>query len=536
MAVILSNIDPNEQESRIFDFLLRVHAWAGLDGDIRAVGGWVRDKLLGIESDDIDISLDGITGRQFEHLIREYSKAMGDMSIEKSFIVERRPEMSKHLETVGVKICGQKVDLVNLRSDAYGDTRIPTVQMGTPEEDAHRRDLTINSLFYNLNGKKVEDFTGRGLEDIRTGTLRTPLDPERTFLDDPLRMLRILRFFSRFDDSRLDTDGPGGNSAILMAMADKAVQAAYSKKVSPMRAGPELVKLLNGRRPAGALRLMFSTGLDLVVFSLPSTGEGIDLHMDQKSSYHSLDLLEHTLQVVENIDRLSREEGLADETRAKLVTAALFHDYGKACPGIAQQYRDNPEKMTYKGHEVESSRIADEVMRNIGIGDKDRLFTTRLIETHMIPHSLKEKRMSQRSIGRILRRLRIDGYEKGASDDPHVLDMRAMECRDMWKYMFMHGMADVMSKGQDSADDLALKKLHMAQFKDYLDSPPPTKPLLDGHAIMSIFSGLAPGRWISEVTDALVDAQDGRTVVTIDDAVAFVETMRPDIESRFGAG
>jgi hypothetical protein len=215
---------------------------------------------------------------------------------------------------------------------------------------------------------------------------------------------------------------------------------------------------------------------------------------------------------------------------------ALFHDYGKACPGIVQPHRDDPEKMTYKGHEVESSRIADEVMRRIGIGDKDRLFTTRLIEAHMIPHSLKQENVSQRSIGRILRQLRINGYEDGASDDPSVLGMRMGESRDMWRYMFMHGMADVMSKGQDSTGDLELKRRHMAQFRDYLDRPPPTKPLLDGHAIISMFPGLAPGRWISEVTNALVDAQDGRMVVTRDDAVAFVETMRPDVEARFGAG
>jgi hypothetical protein len=273
-----------------------------------------------------------------------------------------------------------------------------------------------------------------------------------------------------------------------------------------------------------------------VVFSLPSTGAGINLRIDQKSSYHSLDLLEHTLQTIENLDRFSKEEGLADETRAKLVMVALFHDYGKACPGVAQPHKNYPDKMTYKGHELKSSEVADEIMRNVGIGDKDRLFTTRLIETHMIPHSLEDTNLSQRSIGRILRQLKINGYEEGHFDDHSIMDLRIKESRDMWKYMFLHGIADVMSKGQDSANDIELKRNHACQFRDYLDKPPPTKPLLDGHEIMAMFPGLVPGKWISELTCSLIDAQDGRTVVTRDDAVALVEAKRPSVESKFGTG
>ena len=86
--------------------------------------------------------------------------------------------MSKHLETATIKVEGQWIDLVNLRNEEYSqDSRVPTMQIGTPSEDAYRRDLTINSLFYNINEEKVEDFTGHGIADLRAGVCRTPLEP-----------------------------------------------------------------------------------------------------------------------------------------------------------------------------------------------------------------------------------------------------------------------------------------------------------------------------------------------------------------------
>ena len=104
-----------------------------------------------------------------------------------------------------MRIHGVMIDLVNLRSEKYTEeSRVPTIDIGTPEEDAYRRDLTINSLFYNINEKKVEDFTGKGIEDLKNGTIRTPLEPLQTFLDDPLRVLRTIRFATRFDFHIID--------------------------------------------------------------------------------------------------------------------------------------------------------------------------------------------------------------------------------------------------------------------------------------------------------------------------------------------
>jgi tRNA nucleotidyltransferase (CCA-adding enzyme) len=95
---------------------------------------------------------------------------------------------------------GVFIDLVNLRSEKYTeDSRVPVIDIGTPEEDAFRRDLTINSMFYNINEDKVEDYTKLGETDLKEGIVRTPLEPLKTFLDDPLRVLRTVRFATRFD-------------------------------------------------------------------------------------------------------------------------------------------------------------------------------------------------------------------------------------------------------------------------------------------------------------------------------------------------
>lgn len=99
------------------------------------------------------------------------------------------------METAVIKVQNQLIDLVNLRSEEYGEeSRVPEIKIGTPEQDALRRDLTINSMFYNINKGLIEDLTGRGLIDLKNKMANTPLQPLKTFVDDPLRVLRTIRF------------------------------------------------------------------------------------------------------------------------------------------------------------------------------------------------------------------------------------------------------------------------------------------------------------------------------------------------------
>jgi len=256
---------------------------------LRFTGGWVRDKLLGVDSHDIDVAINKMTGYQFGLKMKEYLEIPGNPekyglegvattdkqsqkagATDKSKTVgglhkiEANPEKSKHLETVTTRILGLDIDLVNLRKETYTeDSRNPQMEFGTPEEDALRRDATVNAMFYNINTEEIEDFTERGHDDMRQKIIRTPLEPYQTFKDDPLRVLRLIRFASRLD---YDIDPKA-----LVAMRDQDIKDALRRKISRERIGTELEKALRGPDPHEALRLIFDLDLYETVFSDPTT-------------------------------------------------------------------------------------------------------------------------------------------------------------------------------------------------------------------------------------------------------------------------
>ncbi len=244
------SIELTDAEATLRDLLLDVSSFISrtqscAKPELRFTGGWVRDKLLGSSSHDIDISISSMTGREFANSMKngfdsgEINSKHGPEIIGYLANIPANPEKSKHLETVTTKILGFEVDLVNLRKETYcEDSRNPTIEHGTPEEDAFRRDSTVNALFYNLQTSVVEDFTGRGLEDLEAGLIKTPLDPYQTFKDDPLRILRSIRFASRLG-FRID-------SGDEQAMSDKINQEALRLKISRERFGVEITKMLKG--------------------------------------------------------------------------------------------------------------------------------------------------------------------------------------------------------------------------------------------------------------------------------------------------
>lgn len=213
--------------------------------EIRITGGWVRDKLLGFQSHDIDIGIDSMTGVDFANSIKDFlqspeSKEKYDGEhFGRLATIAKNPEKSKHLETATIRLMGFDVDFVNLRKETYStDSRNPIMENGTPREDAFRRDATVNALFYNIKTLEVEDFTGKGLEDLQSGVLRTPLDPYQTFKDDPLRVLRIIRFASRLSFEV--------HPSMVQAMGDSGIKQALRNKISRERIGTELSKMLQG--------------------------------------------------------------------------------------------------------------------------------------------------------------------------------------------------------------------------------------------------------------------------------------------------
>lgn len=178
-----------------------------------------------------------------EKLNEEKLAASSDHQTKQHFgVIKANSEKSKHLETATIRVEGLMIDLVNLRNEEYTeDSRVPTICIGTPTEDAYRRDLTINSMFYNINEEKVEDLTGNGLDDLRNGVLRTPLAPLQTFLDDPIRVLRTIRFANRFEFAIVPE--------ILAAAKDASVRECMLNKLSYERLGIELDKMFEGNLP-----------------------------------------------------------------------------------------------------------------------------------------------------------------------------------------------------------------------------------------------------------------------------------------------
>lgn len=306
-----SSINLTEEEEELFNILLEVMQESEITSTLRVAGGWVRDKLLATEefrrgnargandsSDrivdrltskfkgpssgrqgtkvigadssrtlidphdvpvDIDIALDDMLGREFADHLNEWMTQHGRKKISVG-VVLKNPEKSKHLETATMKVGKFWIDFVNLRAEEYTeDSRIPDLmRIGTPEEDSFRRDLTINSLFYNINTGEVEDFTQRGLNDLKKGAVATPLPALTTLLDDPLRVLRSVRFAARL---RFTID-----DALNIAAMDERVRVALALKVARERVGSEVDLMLRSQDPVGAMRLLINLNLASTVF------------------------------------------------------------------------------------------------------------------------------------------------------------------------------------------------------------------------------------------------------------------------------
>jgi len=272
MPIVAPDVKLTPEEQQLFDTLLSATRFSDLDVTLRCAGGWVRDKLLGLESGDIDIALDTMLGREFAEKVNEYLVSREE-TIDKTVVIESNPEQSKHLETARMKIHGKVIDLVNLRSETYtSNSRIPAMTLGSPAEDAQRRDLTINSLFYNISQKTVEDFTGQGLADLGAGIIRTPLPPTETFLDDPLRVLRAVRFCARLNFT-LD-------ESLKESAASERVRTALQEKVSRERIGDELRGMFDGPNPVQAMRHLANLRLFPTVFTLPKDASAADGHAE----------------------------------------------------------------------------------------------------------------------------------------------------------------------------------------------------------------------------------------------------------------
>ncbi|XP_078157626.1 polynucleotide adenylyltransferase family protein [Carex rostrata] len=279
MLPVKEHIELSEKEDKIFTRLLDVVHHFGLETQLRVAGGWVRDKLLGKECYDIDIALDNMLGRDFCEKVNEYLKSVGEQQ-QGIGVIQCNPDQSKHLETAKMRIYDTWIDFVNLRSETYAEnSRIPTMKFGTAAEDAYRRDLTINSLFYNISNSLIEDLTGRGVKDLKSGLIVTPLPPKATFMDDPLRVLRAIRFGARF--------GFVLDEELKEAASDEEVRSALGNKISKERIGHEVDLMMSDKQPPKAMAWICDLKLFFVVFACPeSPRPHVDEHCDRLCISH----------------------------------------------------------------------------------------------------------------------------------------------------------------------------------------------------------------------------------------------------------
>lgn len=496
-----------EKEKEIFNFLLR-KAKKSPNTTLRAAGGWVRDKLLGIESHDIDIAVDNISGQAFVRLLAE-----------KFTVIKMNPDQSKHLETTMATVLGTPIDFVQFRKEIYEDSRIPTIvtDQVSPEEDASRRDFTINAMFYNLHTDSVEDYYG-GKKDLENKFLRTPLDPKKTFLDDPLRILRAIRFAAKY--------GFELDSAMIDAARSPDVQEAFLKKVSPERIWREMGGVLEadgfkkgfllGPDPVLACHLMKEMGIRDLLFTLNdaertllgvSQDETAHWDQDQNSKYHNLSVWEHTLSAMGHLVRVAKEDnidyGHASPEIEQLVRmlSVLFHDIGK-CDLCSRQVKEDGT-FGYNGHAESSAKMVEYLLDTRLKAPKDLIARVKAMALHHMRVHYIEGKPSKPVLRRILR-----------------------DIGDDWKNLVYHSLADAMGK-TGASEDPKYRNLIPVFAAVKVENGGGTKPKrpIDGHVIMAEL-GLKPGRQIKIVNDALDEALMENPLMTAEEAIVLIKTVQ----------
>lgn len=534
-AKLEENFTLTDKEQKIFNLLRNVVKDKAPDTTLRAAGGWVRDKLLGKESHDIDIAVDNMSGAAFANLVLQWMKENNIPGAKSVTKVEANPEANKNLETAILPILGTSIDFVQLRKDTYNeDSRNPEIQVGvSPEEDAQRRDLTINSIFYNVNDGKIEDYVG-GVEDLKNNIARTPIDPLRTYLEDPLRILRAVRFAAKYD-LQLDP-------ALIQAAKDPKVQDAFRNKITKERIWAELVGqqegegwkrgLMIGPNFHRAAELLGVLGLrDLLLTPSKEQMERAvtkqqklepneehpeakprkwekgftTWELQQNNPHHDLDVWNHTLAALKYLHQLHQtniSEGRKMKETDEIVRnlAMLFHDIGKC--DICSRQEDPRGYSTYHEHELSSAAIAEEILTDLKAPTDIKNRIVGLVKNHMRLHTLPEG-VSGAGLRRIVRDV--------GEDWPNLVEMSKSDA-----------MGKTMAKDLPAKYDAFAKVID--QFLARTGGKSEVQPPINGKEIMSAL-GLMPGAQVGVVVKALKEKLLDEPEMTKEQALAFIKTI-----------
>ena len=515
---------------------------------LRFTGGWVRDKLLGVPSHDIDVAINKMTGYQFGLCLKEYLEIPGNPeryglegvatsdkqsqkagTTDKSKTVgglhkiEANPEKSKHLETVTTRILGLYIDLVNLRKETYTeDSRNPQMEFGTPEEDAMRRDATVNAMFYNINTEEIEDFTGRGHDDMRDKIIRTPLEPYQTFKDDPLRVLRLIRFASRLD-YKIEQEA-------LTAMRNAEIQDALRRKISRERVGVETEKSLRGPDPHEALRLVFDLDLYETIFSDPTV---------ETAEHYKPDTAEWRVMIDTLRDALIDESALAELSVRDAEESFMAWQLAAFVP-----YRDAPQPEPSAPGRRAPPPIAAQVAKE-GIKATNKV-------TDVVIAAVRHQQEIANVVDNVHDRKRRPD-KKVEGEDPAARDVVGMAIRrwgPTWRSQVMYSFLVEIVENPESLDSRLARNPKMVQASDKATATErkyttflqhlkdldlldvyALKPLLDGKQLAKALA-TPPGIWMKDALDVVMAWQLRHPGITNPhEAIEEVKQKRGELSS-----
>ncbi|OQP60666.1 tRNA nucleotidyltransferase [Niastella vici] len=494
-------------DKELFVFKKIAHAAAELGVPAYVIGGFVRDKLLGRATKDADIVCVG-DGIQLAHKVAERFQPKPSVSFFKNFgtaqiklkhfyeanfgevhlIAENNgQEAVENLAEPAAEENGDvpheksalEIEFVGARKESYRyHSRNPEVLPGTLKDDQDRRDFTINAMAISLNeadyGTLIDPFNG--LQDLERKIIQTPLDPDTTFSDDPLRMMRAVRFAAQLNF----TIAP----ATFQSIKDHAERIRI---ISQERITEELNKILLSAKPSVGFDLLYQSGLLHIIFPqlVDLVGAEYIDGLGHKDNFY------HTLQVVDNISRNTSDLWLR--------WAALLHDIGKP----PTKKFEKGHGWTFHGHEVVGGRMVPRLFAKLKLPQNEKLrFVKKLVELHLRPISLTKENITDSAI----RRLLFD-----AGDD---IDSLMLLCE-----------ADITSKNKQKVIrflenfELVRHRLREVEEKDRIRN---WQPPITGEIIMDIF-GLSPCKIVGDLKSSIREAiLDGEIDNTYDAAYDFM--------------
>ncbi|WP_404436652.1 CCA tRNA nucleotidyltransferase [Microbacterium aerolatum] len=441
--------------------------------ELAVVGGPVRDALLGRDVHDLDFTTNA-SPDEILRIVTPISTAQWDIG--------------RAFGTIGARVRGEQVEITTYRADSYdGLTRKPTVEFGdTIDGDLVRRDFRVNAMALQVASPaqqpeqertfKLVDPTG-GVEDLVAGILRTPTDPNVSFGDDPLRMLRAARFsaqlgFEIADDTR-----------------DAITRLRETLKiVSPERIQGELVRLMQTDDPVRGIRVLVDTGL--IDEFMPEVSA---LRLEVDEHHHHKDVYEHSLTVLQQAIELEHSRHPGEAPDVPLRIAALLHDIGKP----RTRKLEDGGAVTFHHHDVVGSRMARKRLQTLRFDGETTDAVATLIELH----------------------LRFFGYAEGAWTDAAVRRY-VRDAGDLLERLHILTRADVTTRNRRKASRLASayddieKRIADLREQEELDA---MRPELDGNRIQEVL-GIKPGREVGEAYKFLLDLRLDEGVIGPDAA------------------